>query len=193
MRTSNTAALSRYSFHNGSSFLTSSFKIFFHVSCDGPDGAERVVDMIGKWVEIVNVADRARPIQSYLNSQINWSVNFELTLNLKALVQGTDNLSFPRSLNIWHKGAQDPGQCPDGLGRLFVNFYPDCIKRRIQTYPKFNKFCQTTGSVLTVLEQIAKFNDLGYHLFRVLKRYTTKCHNILWPAAAEDWLGLLHP
>ena len=35
MRASNAAALSRYSFHNGSSFSTLAFKMLFHISGDG--------------------------------------------------------------------------------------------------------------------------------------------------------------
>ena len=49
VRASNTAALSRYSFHNGSSFRTSPFKILFHISdgvaigvVDSVNGAEKI-------------------------------------------------------------------------------------------------------------------------------------------------------
>ena len=51
MRPSNAAALSRYSFHSGSSFSTLSFKMLFHISDDG------VVD-IGR-IEVMNVVDGA--------------------------------------------------------------------------------------------------------------------------------------
>ena len=64
MRTSNSAALSRYSFHNGSSFSTLPFKILFHISDGvtvvvgiGNGVTDGVVD-IGNGEKMINVNRR---------------------------------------------------------------------------------------------------------------------------------------
>ena len=72
MRVSNAAALSRYSFHNGSSFSTLPFKILFNIS----DG---VVD-IGKGAEIMNVTGGVQPISLSLIAACEL---IDETLNLK--------------------------------------------------------------------------------------------------------------
>ena len=72
MRTSNTAALPRYSFQNGSSFSTLPFKILFHISGDGVESVSVLVD------RVVDIGEKRRGnecgrwnVKSYLNSQIN--------------------------------------------------------------------------------------------------------------------------
>ena len=85
--TSITAALSRYSFQNWSSFSTLPFKILFHISGDGD------VD-IGKGAEIMNVVDGARSVHLYY-SKLATSISSEREKRVQTRV-----LSM-RRLGLW--------------------------------------------------------------------------------------------